>query len=67
MADYAANCWKDDKNHWLKITVSGLSSKCYDQVTYDNFKLGAVYTGKLRPARVKGGTVLLPTTFEIKA
>lgn len=65
--DYPKNCWKDDKNHWLKITVSGLPSKCYDQVTYDNFKAGTIYSGKLRPARVKGGTVLLPTTFEIKA
>ena len=50
----------------LKITVAGMPNKCYDQVTFENFKPGAIYGGKLLSKRVPGGAVLEETTFEIK-
>ena len=50
----------------LKITVSGMPEECYDQVTFDNFKIGANYFGKKMPTIVPGGTVLIPGTFTIK-
>ena len=35
-------------------------------VTFDNFKTGAVYGGKLLPKIVPGGVVLTDTTFKIQ-
>jgi hypothetical protein len=35
---------KDDNGfYFLKITVAGMPSKCYNQVTFKNFKIGATY------------------------
>jgi hypothetical protein len=48
------------------ITCAGLPESCYKYVTWDNFKEGVVYDGKLQTKRVKGGIVLTDTTFEIK-
>ena len=50
----------------LKITCAGMPKKCYNQVTFDNFGVGAEYTGKLIPKHVEGGIVLNDTTFVIK-
>lgn len=50
----------------LKITVAGMPEECYDQVTFDNFVIGANYFGKKLPVTVPGGTVLIPGTFTIK-
>lgn len=50
----------------LHITCAGLPAKLYTQVTFDNFEPGAEFFGKLSPKHVKGGTVLVPTTFTIK-
>lgn len=50
----------------LKITVAGMPKSCYKNVTYDNFKVGAEYDGKLTTKRVKGGSVLVDTSFKIK-
>lgn len=55
-----------DAEEYLKVTCAGLPESCHKEVTFENFKVGAVYKGKLTPRHVKGGTVLLPTTFEIK-
>lgn len=52
--------------YYLKITVSGMPSKCYDKVTFKNFKIGATYEGKLQPKVVTGGTVLTDVEFTIK-
>lgn len=54
----------DDKK--VKITVAGMPSSCYKNVTYDNFELGSEYEGKLTTKRVKGGSVLVDTTYKIK-
>lgn len=50
----------------FKITCAGMPPSCYDQVTWDNFKEGSSYSGKLLPKHVKGGTVLFDTDFTIK-
>ena len=51
----------------LKVTCAGMPSTCYDYVTFENFHLGQVYTGKLQHKNVKGGVILNETTFELKA
>jgi hypothetical protein len=50
----------------LCVTCAGLPSDCYDQVTFENFSDGAIYTGKLRPVHTAGGIVLEETTFNIR-
>ena len=55
-----------DPDYHLKITVSGMPEECYDQVTFDNFNIGANYFGKKTPIIVPGGTVLQEGTFTIK-
>ena len=50
----------------LKITVSGMPKGCYPFVNFNNFKIGASYSGKMQPKRVKGGLVLDNVDFTIK-
>lgn len=50
----------------LNITCAGMPDRCYDNVTFDNFTLGASYAGKLAPKHVSGGIVLTDTPFTIK-
>lgn len=50
----------------LKITVAGMPDTCYDQVSFDNFYVGASYYGKKMPKVVAGGTVLIDGNFTIK-
>ena len=54
-----------DPEYHLKITVAGMPEDCYDQVTFDNFKIGATYWGKKMPKIVPGGTVLVDGSFTI--
>ena len=49
----------------LKVTCAGMPKACHSQVTFENFNVGAVYTGKLIPKHVDGGIVLEDTTFQI--
>lgn len=49
-----------------KITCAGLPERCYKWVTWDNFREGAVYGGKLTYKHVKGGIILRETNFSIK-
>ena len=49
-----------------KITVAGMPESCYEQVTFENFKIGAKYHGKLAPQRVPGGVILGDIDFTIK-
>lgn len=55
----------DNPDYHLKITVAGMPEECYDQVTFDNFHIGANYYGKKMPVTVPGGTVLIDGTFTI--
>ena len=50
----------------MNITCAGMPDRCYDNVTFDNFTLGASYAGKLAPKHVPGGIVLTDTPFTIK-
>ena len=50
----------------LSITCAGLPERCYDQVTWDNFKEGFTAHGKLTYKYVKGGVKLVETDFTIK-
>ena len=50
----------------LKPTIAGLPHKLHEQVTWENFQAGAIYTGKLLPKTVNGGVVLQPVDFKIK-
>ena len=57
---------ESNPDYHLKITVAGMPEECYDQVTFDNFVIGANYYGKKTPKTVPGGTVLIEGTFTIK-
>lgn len=56
----------DNPEYHMKITVAGMPEECYDQVSFDNFVIGANYFGKKMPVTVPGGTVLIDGTFTIK-
>jgi hypothetical protein len=56
----------ENPEYELKITVSGMPKDCYDQVTFQNFKIGATYHGKKQPKIVKGGVILREVDFTIK-
>ncbi len=50
----------------IQITCAGLPQRCYDQVTWDNFKEGLKVDGKLSFKHVQGGVILVETEFTIK-
>lgn len=50
----------------IQITCAGLPQRCYDQVTWGNFKEGLKVDGKLTFTHVKGGVILKETEFTIK-
>ena len=56
----------DNPEYELKITVSGMPKDCYQEVTFNNFKIGATYHGKKQPKIVKGGVILKEVDFTIK-
>jgi hypothetical protein len=56
----------DTPEYELKITVAGMPKGCYPYVTFNNFKIGASYQGKMQPKMVKGGVVLADVDFTIK-
>ena len=37
-----------------------------ENVSWDDFKIGAKFDGKMLKKTVRGGCLLIPTTFEIK-
>jgi hypothetical protein len=59
--------WNEkEQNYEIKITCAGLPQRCYDQVTWDNFKEGLKVNGKLTFTHIKGGVLLKETEFTIK-
>lgn len=50
----------------LNITCAGMPKSVYENVTFENFVVGAEYVGKLAPKHVVGGIVLEDTTFTIR-
>lgn len=67
---YIENSTEDIENpepeYELKITVAGMPKGCYPYVNFNNFKIGASYSGKMQPKMVKGGVVLSDIDFTIK-
>lgn len=49
-----------------EVHVAGLPSRCHDQVTFENFEIGASYWGKLYRKNVPGGVVLYEGEFKIR-
>lgn len=49
-----------------KVTCAGMPENVKELVTYDNFRPGSTFEGKLMPRRFPGGIVLESTTFTIK-
>lgn len=50
----------------LHITCAGMPERCYEYVTWDNFKPGGVFDGKLQMKHVPGGIILKDINFTIK-
>lgn len=50
----------------LKITCAGLPKSSHKYVTWENFRIGASYAGKLIPKQVSGGIVLEEILFTLK-
>ena len=57
---------EDNVYYFMKITVAGMPATCHTYVTFDNFKIGAKYAGKLTHKTVAGGVVLQDIDFTIK-
>lgn len=56
----------DDEGFYkLKITVAGMPAGCYPEVSFNNFKIGASYSGKKQPKIVEGGVILREVDFTI--
>ena len=55
-----------DKYYYTKITVAGMPETCYPHVSFENFKIGATYPGKLAHRTAIGGVVLEDIDFTIK-
>ena len=51
----------------LLIAACGCPNTSRNYITYDNFKMGASYKGKLRPVMRPGGLELVETRFTIRA
>lgn len=58
--------FNDNPEYELKVTIAGMPKKCHNLVNFDNFKIGATYSGKLVPKNTIGGVVLVDTDFTIK-
>lgn len=56
-----------DKNYVIQeIKCSGMPDNLKEQCTWDRFRDGEEFVGKLMQKRVPGGVVLCPTTYKIK-
>lgn len=66
-----SKCYIEELNGELNVKCCGMPSRCYtgeyeNQVTFENFNIGAVYEGKLSPKKVDGGVVLKEVDFTIR-
>lgn len=58
---------RDGKTLFLNIVCAGMPTRCYPGVTWENFRLGKKYDGKLQMTHVQGGIVLKNIEFTLKA
>jgi hypothetical protein len=49
------------------VKCAGMPNNIKETVTFENFKEGATFEGKLMPRIIPGGTILRETTFKIKS
>lgn len=56
----------DVKTGKLTVHCAGLPERCHEHVTWENFKPGAKYSGKLYSKTVKGGIILYAGDFVIR-
>ncbi len=61
-----SKCYIEGNEDEIKITCCGMPPRCYDQVTFDNFRSGLVVADKLIYKHVQGGVLLVSTDFTIK-
>lgn len=61
MAEY-----EGEDGPYNEVHVAGMPARCHDQVTFENFEIGATYTGKLYRKNVPGGVVLYEGDFKIR-
>lgn len=59
-------CYMEEIKGELKITCAGLPEECKKYVSWENFKPGVYYPGKLMPVHVPGGTVLVEKGYTMK-
>ena len=57
--------WDGTSTH-IDVKCAGMPDKCKKDVSFDNFKVGSTFKGKLMPKTVAGGVVLVETEFTIK-
>lgn len=77
-----SKCYIEEVDGKIEVTVAGMPERCYmikeidkngkiiktnKEVTWENFKLGAVYKNKLKFEHVPGGIVLTPIDFTLRA
>lgn len=61
------DCKISEATHYkTKVTCAGMNDKIKKQVTFENFKTGSKFYGKLVPKIIKGGCVLVDDYFTIK-
>lgn len=54
------------ENGYLDVKCATMTKSIKEDVTFDNFHVGFTSNKKLRPVKVDGGIVLMPTPFTIK-
>lgn len=59
-------CYIEEIDGEINITCAGMSEKCYDKVTWENFKCGLTVNGNLKPKVIKGGILLVESPYTIK-
>lgn len=57
---------EEDYEYNTEIKCAGASPEVKKHMTFDNFKVGGRYEGKLVPMQVKGGCILVKSTFTIE-
>lgn len=56
----------DEYPRGLNVKVAGAPAEVKDQITWDNFTIGASFSGKKIPMLVNGGVILTDIDFQIK-
>ena len=55
-----------EQGYHIDVKGAGMTPEIKKQVTFDNFEIGAEFTGKRATKQIKGGTHIFETTFKIK-